>query len=435
MKPETAATMKVWTPSTIAKAVKELAETQIGRVWIEGEISNYRKIQRSGHAYCSLKDVDSQIKVAIFAGVGARVKFEVKDGQKVLILGKVTVYEPQGEYQLVAEHLEPKGLGAAQLALMQLKEKLEKEGLFDPARKKRIPFLPRRVALVTSPTSAAVKDMLTVIERRFTSMDVWIFPVPVQGAEAAPAMVKAMEWLSKRDDVDVIMIGRGGGSAEDLWAFNDEALARAIAACPIPVISAIGHEIDVTLADLVSDKRAQTPSEAAELAVPVLAELEDELKDLEARMKQALVDDIELLRQRVDGLTPRLDGSLRGLTERLGSRLDVLRPRLGAALRRRVDLARHRVASHEPRLAPALRVLVGRKREKIASAAGRLEALSPLNVLARGYSMTRHGKTGEVLRKASQVAPGDLVRTTLERAELVSKVTEVRPTPPRGAKT
>lgn len=457
MKPATAAAMKVWTPSTIARAVRELAEGHIGRVWVEGEVSNYRKIMRSGHAYLSLKDAGSQLKVALFAGVGARLKFEMKDGMKVLVMGKVTVYEPQGEYQLVAEQVEPQGLGAQQLALMQLKERLEKEGLFGAGRKKDLPFLPRRVALVTSPTSAAVKDMLTVMERRFPGMGVWIYPVAVQGAEAAPSMVKAMEWLSRRDDVDVVIVGRGGGSAEDLWAFNDEALARAIAACPIPVISAVGHEIDVTLADLVADRRAQTPSEAAELAVPELEALLRKLDDCGGRLRKALVEDIralrqrledlgrsrglarpqdliERLRQRLDGLAPRLDGALKGLVERTRGRLDGLRPRLGAALRGRLDVARRGVTELSPRLAPALRVVVQRKRERIAAAAGRLEALSPLRVLARGYSMTRHARTGEVLRRAGQIAPGDLIRTNLERAELVSKVTEVKPAAPREAK-
>lgn len=457
MSPQPAAAAKVWTPSTIARAVRELAEGQIGRVWVEGEVSNYRKILRSGHAYLSLKDTGSQLKVALFAGVGGRLKFEMKDGLKVMVLGKVTVYEPQGEYQLVAEHVEPQGLGAQQLALMQLKEKLEKEGLFDPARKKPLPFLPQRVLLITSPTSAAVKDMLTVMERRFPGMGVWIYPVAVQGAEAAPSMVKAVAWVSRRDDVDVVIIGRGGGSAEDLNAFNDEALARAIAACPLPVISAVGHEIDVTLADLVADRRAQTPSEAAELAVPEREVLVRHLEDFGGRLRKALVEDIrmlrqrledlgrskglarpqdliERLRQRVDGLAPRMDGALRGLAEKSRARLDALRPRLGAALRGRLDVSRRRVAELSPRLAPALKVMAGRKREKVAAAAGRLDALSPLRVLARGYSMTRHVKTGEVLRRAGQVAPGDLIRTNLERAELVSKVTEVKPVAPREAK-
>ncbi|MBI2922767.1 MAG: exodeoxyribonuclease VII large subunit [Planctomycetes bacterium] len=451
MKPATAADAPAaLTPSDVARRMKALAEGEIGRVWVEGELSNYRKILRSGHAYFVLKDSTSQLKVALFASAGARVKFEMKDGQKVLAFGRITVYEPQGEYQMVAEQVEPKGVGAAQLALRQLKEKLEKEGLFDPARKRELPFLPRRVVLVTSPTSAAVKDMLQVIERRFPTMPVWIYPVPVQGAEAAPAMVRALAELAARDDVDVVIVGRGGGSQEDLWAFNDEALARAIAAFPVPVISAVGHEIDVTLADLVADRRAQTPSEAAELAVPELAELQGRLDDLGARLRKALVEDIRALRQRLedlarsrglarptdlverfrqrlDGLSPRLDGGLRGLAERMRARIDALRPRLGAGLTARVGRARREADALAPRLGPALRGIVERRRDRLAGAAGKLDALSPLRVLARGYSMTQSVKTEEVLRAAGQVAPGDLIRTTLERAVLTSKVTEVRP--------
>jgi len=434
--------------------MREIAEGSIGRVWVEAEVSNYRKILRSGHAYFVLKDAQSQIKAALFAQAGGRLKFTLKDGLKVLAFGRVTVYEPQGEYQIVVEQVEPRGVGAAELALRELKEKLEKEGLFAAERKRPLPFLPRRVALVTSPTSAAVKDMLTVMERRFPRMNVLIVPVRVQGAGAAEELEAAMRAVSRRADLDVVILGRGGGSAEDLAAFNDEALARAIVDCPIPVISAVGHEIDVTIADLVADRRALTPSEAAEFATPVLADLEERLRELAGRARAALAEDvrnrrqrlddlarsrglarprdlIERHRQRLDGLTPRLDGALRAFARRLRDRADALAPRLQAALRTRVDRARREAASLEPRLSPALRTSLARRRERLSGAAGRLEALSPLRVLARGYSMTRHGRTGEVLRRASQVAPGDLVRTTLERAEIVSKITEVRPVPPR----
>ena len=433
MKPLPATAPAVLTPSDVARRVKDLVEGSLGRVWIEGEVSNLRKILRSGHAYFVLKDAGSQLKTALFAAAGSRLKFELKDGMKVLAFGRITVYEPQGEYQLIAEQVEPRGVGAAQLALIQLKEKLEKEGLFDPARKRPIPFLPRRVALVTSPTSAAVKDMLTVIERRFPTMSVLIHPVSVQGAEAAASMVRALEDLGKRDDVDVVIIGRGGGSAEDLGAFNDEGLARAIAASRHPVISAVGHEIDVTIADLVADRRALTPSEAAELAVPMREEMVGRLAELGARLRAALEEDIRVLRQRLEDLA-RSRGLARptDLIERFRQRLDGLSPRLDTGLRGLADRLRQRVEWLGPRLSPALAVLVDRRRDRVAAAAGRLDALSPLRVLARGYSMTQSVKTGEVLRAAAQVAPGDLVRTTLERAVLVSKVTEVKPSPPRA---
>jgi exodeoxyribonuclease VII large subunit len=435
MRPEPAAHPATLTVSEVARRAKDLLEQGLGRVWIEGEVSNYRKILRSGHSYFSLKDAHSQLKAAMFAGVGSRLRFEMKDGMQVLLYGKITVYEAQGEYQVVVERVEPKGVGAAQLALAQLKEKLEKEGLFDPARKRPLPFLPRRVALVTSPTSAAVRDMLTVIERRFPPMDVWVVPVAVQGADAAASMVRALDGLAALGGADVVIIGRGGGSAEDLWCFNDEALARAIAAHPAPVISAVGHEIDVTLADLIADRRALTPSEAAELAVPRLDELEERLAELGGRLKAALQEDLRTMRQRLADL-----GRSRGLArpqdliERLRQRLDGLTPRMDAALRTRTERVRERLAAAGPRIGTALQLRLGRARERVAASAGRLDALSPLRVLARGYSMTRSGKTGEVLRRAAQVAPGDIVRTSLERAELESKVTKVVPKGGQGGR-
>ena len=264
----------------LTREIKNLVEGQIGLQWVAGEVSNCRPA-RSGHIYFTLKDQYSQIAAVVWRLTAERLKFQLKDGMEVIALGPVEVYAARGNYQLIIEQLVPKGVGALETALRQLKEKLEKEGLFDPARKRPVPRVPRRIALITSPTGAAVKDMLQVITRRWPAADVLLMPVKVQGEGAAAEIAYALRNVHRIPDVDVVVTGRGGGSLEDLWAFNEEPVARAIAECPFPVISAVGHEIDVSIADLVADVRALTPSEAGELVVPSREELSAELASLQ----------------------------------------------------------------------------------------------------------------------------------------------------------
>ncbi|MEE9165043.1 MAG: exodeoxyribonuclease VII large subunit, partial [Nitrospinota bacterium] len=257
---------QVYTVTEITRAIKFSLETEFPRVWIEGEISNLR-IPSSGHMYLTIKDEESQIKVVMFRSGKSQLKFGPKDGDQVIVKGKITVYEPRGEYQIVIDYMEPKGIGALQLAFQQLKEKLSKEGLFDEELKKSLPLLPQKIGIITSPTGAAVRDILNIIDRRFPNVHILIAPVKVQGEGAAQEIAAAVKDLNKIKGVDVIIVGRGGGSIEDLWAFNEEVVARAIFESEIPVISAVGHEIDFTISDFVADLRAPTPSAAAELVV------------------------------------------------------------------------------------------------------------------------------------------------------------------------
>jgi exodeoxyribonuclease VII large subunit len=368
---------------------------------------------------------------------------------QVLAFGGLDVYAARGQYQLVVEMMEPKGLGALQLAFEQLKRKLEAEGLFDQARKRPLPAFPRVIGIVTSPTGAAVRDMLNIIGRRFGDLQILITPVRVQGDEAPGEIVQALERLQQVTDLDVIIVGRGGGSIEDLWAFNDERVARALAACRVPVISAVGHETDFTIADFVADLRAPTPSGAAELVVREKLAVIESLVDLYARLKQAVTADVSARRERVDFLLRRrvLTNPARALRD-LYRRLDELAGRLRLGLRagqrhvtHRVALATNALRSRNPRARIAgasalLSQLRGRlessaahnmktSRARFAEVIGRLESLSPLGVLARGYSVTRL-PSGEVVRSASQVVVGDPLEILLHQGALGARVTEVR---------
>src|SRR5262245_30244611 len=295
---------RVFTVSELTRAVKNTLEGRFGGLWVEGEISNLR-VHTSGHVYFTLKDDEAQVRAVLFRGRMRRVRFEPADGLHVLAFGRLEVYAVRGEYQLVCDVLEPKGLGALQLAFEQLKARLAAEGLFDAARKRPLPVLPRRVGLVTSPTGAAVRDFLRVVTRRFAGLQVLVCPVRVQGDTAAGEIAEALATLNRRGDLDVIVVARGGGSLEDLWAFNEEAVARAIAASKIPVISAVGHETDVTIADFVADLRAPTPSAAAELVVREKAQLVAHLGSLRERLQGAVGQRVRRWRERLDDLGRR----------------------------------------------------------------------------------------------------------------------------------
>ena len=390
----------IYTVRELTTEIKAVLEDGFSALWVEGEISNF-KHHTSGHMYFTLKDADAQLRVVMFRGSNRLLKFRPEDGLAVTVFGSVTVYERRGEYQLVAEALEPKGIGALMLAFEQLKATLEAEGLFDPARKRPLPRFPRKVGIITSPTGAAIRDMLSVIGRRFPGLAVLIFPVAVQGAGAAGEIAAALEMMGARSDLDVLIVGRGGGSLEDLWAFNEEVVARAIAASPLPVISAVGHETDVTIADFVADLRAPTPSAAAELVAAQRDELRLRVDDLFTRMQGGLQHRLALRRE--------------GL-RRLRQHLLLLSPTA------RVSRQAERLDGLARRLAAGWTLLGSRRRERLGLLAGKLESLSPLAILARGYSICFALPERRILKTATPAAVGSAVAVRLQRGELRCRV-------------
>jgi exodeoxyribonuclease VII large subunit len=439
----------VCTVSELAVRIKASLEDQFPAVWVEGEISNLRT-PSSGHAYFTLKDDGAQLRCVLFRGRGRRVAFQPEDGMQVLAFGGLDVYIARGEYQLVVELLEPKGVGALQLAFEQLKRRLEAEGLFDAARKRPLPSFPRTIGIVTSPTGAAVRDMLHVIGRRFADLRILITPVRVQGEEAPGEIVGALRDLQEIAELDVVIVGRGGGSIEDLWAFNDERVARAIAACRVPVISAVGHETDFTIADFVADLRAPTPSAAAELVVQEKLQVARALVDLYESLKQAMAGRLDRERERVDALAKRrvLTDAARALRD-LHRRLDDLAARLTLGVRgsqrqvaHRLSLARNALRSLNPvariasgtallsqlrgRLASAAVNRVKASRHRFDAAVGQLDSLSPLAVLGRGYSLTRLLPSGAIVRSAAQTRPGDAIEILLHQGGLDARVERLK---------
>lgn len=390
----------VYTISALTAELKALLEGTYPTLWVEGEVSNF-KHHASGHMYFTLKDAGSQIRAVMFRAANRGLKFRPEDGLTVLVRASLGVYEPRGEYQLYVEHMEPKGLGALQLAFEQLKARLAAEGLFDEARKRPIPRLPRRIGIVTSPSGAAIRDMLNIIDRRFANVEILIYPARVQGEEAAGEIAAGIEVLNARGDLDVLIVGRGGGSIEDLWAFNEEVVARAIAASKVPVISAVGHETDFTIADFVADLRAPTPSAAAELVVAHKAELAQRLDDLTSRLETALRHRVEAGRQRLTSLVRHL-----GLVNPV----------------ERVRRQRERVAAAAETLRGAIRTRVKLWEGDLRALAGKLESLSPLAILARGYSITRLLPDLRIVKDAAAVRPGEAVSILLHRGSLACRV-------------
>jgi exodeoxyribonuclease VII large subunit len=391
---------KILSISELTRQVKGLLEEGFPQVWVAGEVSNLAR-PSSGHLYLTLKDAEAQLRTVIYRGVALRLRCDLRDGLEVIVRGRLGVYVPRGEYQLLAEEVQPKGLGAAEVALRQLKEKLFRLGYFAPERKKPLPRFPQRVALVTSPTGAAVRDMLEILARRWPATEVWVCPVRVQGDGASEEIATAIARLNRCRDVDVIIVGRGGGSTEDLWAFNAECVAQAIYTSRIPVVSAVGHEIDLTVADLVADCRALTPSEAAERVVPNREELWEGLRTLEGQLRGLLVKRLEWARTRLADLEQRR--CFRLPLERIReeeSRLDDWSSRLHRAMRQRV----------------------AQLQQRLEAGAARLETLSPLNVLGRGYSLTRRENDQVVLRSPEQVRPGDRLVTTVQQGRIYSRV-------------
>ena len=388
----------ILTVTQLTSQIKNLLEASFPDVWVEGEISNL-SIPQSGHAYFTLKDKHAQIRAVMFRSSLRFLKFTLQQGIQVLCRGRLSVYDPRGEYQLILDYIEPKGAGALQLAFEQLKARLEKEGLFDRALKKPLPLLPRRIGIITSPTGAAIRDMLRVIKRRHPRMHILLYPAPVQGTDAAPALVEAIQYFNKAKNVDVMIIGRGGGSIEDLWAFNEEVVARAIHASRIPIISAVGHETDYTISDFVADLRAPTPSAAAEMVVASEERLRDIIHSLESRL-------IGRMEQRIETLRASLRENIRLLGDP----------------RRRLEQAVQRVDELVHRMALGLRQHVRRDRAQLTSLTAGLDHLNPLGILSRGYSITRKVPEGVILKDAAAVMPGDLISTRLHEGEVVSRV-------------
>jgi len=395
---------KIYTVSDLTGEIRALLEDSFSGVWVEGELSNFHH-HSSGHLYFTLKDQESQVRAVMFRMQNRHLRFKPHDGLAVLVYGELSVYERRGEYQVVVEYMEPKGLGALQLAFEQLKERLQAEGLFDPARKRPVPMLPRRIGVITSPTGAAIRDILHVLRRRFAGVDVLIYPVTVQGDQAAPEIVEALRELNRRGGLDVLILARGGGSIEDLWAFNEESVARAIAGSKLPVISAIGHEIDYTIADFVADLRAPTPSAAAELVVAKKDELTQRLDDLQARM-------VGVIRSRVRGLMVRLAGQDRHL--RLLNPLE----RVRMQRRRLAELWKDLTRWGDRRLVTLT--------AQLEAVAGKLDSLSPLAILSRGYSICLRLPGHEIVKESAGLAVGDEVEVRLHRGRLHCGVREIR---------
>ena len=397
--------IKPFTVTGLTTAVRLRLEEHFPDVWVAGEVTNLVRAS-SGHVYYSLKDAGAVLRCVMFRGFALRLKFELRNGMEVVARGGVSVYDQRGEYQMQVQELLPKGVGAAELALQQLKERLLRKGYFDPNRKRPLPRFPRRVALVASATGAAVRDMLEILTKRWPVADVVVRPCRVQGEGAADEVAASLRLLNRLHKSDAlslcaIVIGRGGGSTEDLAAFNQEVVADAVFESVVPVVSAVGHEIDVSVADLVADYRALTPSQAISHLCPDRREWMDGLIDFGDRLREAVLRRVETGRQRVDQLADR------------------------PALRKPLDRVREmeqRLDDVSVRLRRAADVRVGRHDERLAALAGRLEGLSPLNVLKRGYSLTRAGDSEHLIRSASDVRPGDRIVTRLADGEITSRV-------------
>ena len=431
---------RVYSVSELTREIQGVLEGRFPSLLVQGEVSNLRA-PSSGHLYFTLKDSGACLDAVLFRTEARRLRFEVRDGISLVARGRLAVYAPKGGYQLICDGVEPLGAGALQVAFEQLKEKLHKEGLFALERKRKLPFIPRRIAVVTSPSGAAVHDFLRVLHRRFPGLPVLIVPARVQGEGAAQEIARGITRASKQRRVEVVVVARGGGSLEDLWAFNEEVVARALAACPVPTVSAVGHEVDVTIADFVADARSPTPTAAAELLAPVKAELLADVAQRKARLLRALRGQIERKKAQLDKMRiadpRRLIGDRKLRLDRLRQRLeDAFHAQLSlrlsriAKLRERLQTQHpreklHRLHREVARLQERLRALAEKalaaRKHRFEGLNGRLETLSPLRVLARGYSVTFDTR-GHALTSATQVQPGEQVRVRLHEGELSAQV-------------
>lgn len=433
------------TVSELNHQARHLLESSFMQVWVEGELSGFSR-PSSGHWYFSLKDPKCQIRCAMFRGMNQRIRTIPKEGDKVRIRGKVTLYENRGDFQIIVEHIEPAGLGALQLAFEELKRKLQAEGLFEVGRKKPIPTLPAHIGVVTSPTGAAIHDILTVLARRCPAIPVTLYPTTVQGQPATAEIVRAIELAQAHGVADVLIIGRGGGSIEDLWCFNEEAVARAIAACPIPTVSAVGHETDVTIADFVADLRAPTPSAAAEKVSPDQREMLRQVNDRELRLANAAKRAFQRWNTKLEHLSARLRDPRRELLEK-AQRLDELELRLGKAIKQSMDRSQvrnthlaQRLAMQSPgkqlansregldrsesQLNKAMQRILTRLQDRLEHTAGTLNVVSPLATLGRGYAIVRDAH-GNIIRNASDVATGDRMSAHVANGTVTAEVKSI----------
>jgi len=436
----------ILTVSQLTAEIKSLLERNFEYLWVEGEISNLR-LPSSGHLYFTLKDELAQIRGVMFRLQNRLLKFEPVDGLQVICYGRLSVYEPRGEYQIIVDYLEPKGVGALQLAFEQLKEKLSQEGLFDPAHKKPLPHLPQMIGIVTSPTGAAIRDILQIIDRRFANVHILLYPVRVQGAGAAQEIAQAIAELNRWPELEVIIVGRGGGSMEDLWAFNEEVVARAIFQSRVPIISAVGHEIDFTIADFVADLRAPTPSAAAELVVRDKAELVNSLINLRHRLGHAVRAILEPRRERLQSFLHRLTDPRKKLSDQrlrlddflfrlsqdfrqeLSRRNERLRLKVDTLLLlnpgRRIEESCSRLQHLFRQLNLAQQTRLRFFRQKAQACLEKLQTLNPLAILARGYSIARLLPQKEIIRQASILKVRDLVKVKVHRGEFIARVEKV----------
>ena len=459
---------KIYRVTELTRRIKAVLEDEVGTVWVEGEVSNAKRVG-SGHLYFTLKDEGSQLAAAFFRFAASGVRVEVKDGARLRVLGRITVYEPRGQYQLIVQKVEAAGQGSLQEAFEKLKEQLGREGLFAAERKRPLPLLPRHIGIVTSPTGAAIRDLLQILGRRFPNLHILIAPVRVQGEGAAAEIAAALDLLNQRDDLEVLIVGRGGGSLEDLWAFNEEVVARAIARSRLPVLSAVGHETDFTISDFVADVRAPTPSAAAELVVRAKADFEQQVDGLRRHLtgalrqhllalrnrflraahsyvfrepgnilrhqrqglamlreqaRRALLDAVRDQRQRLDEAALVLAQQTRLTVQRRRQALPLLHNRLQAAWPRAVEREARTLEQVALRLKHPLLMARQKARQTLAHQKAQLQALNPLAVLERGYSVTLT-LTGDVVREAGQVCAGATLVTRLARGRITSTVTEI----------
>jgi exodeoxyribonuclease VII large subunit len=434
--------------SQLNRRAKQLLETHLPLLWVEGELSNV-SIPSSGHWYFTLKDSDAQVRCAMFRNRNMTVRFKPQQGQHVLIRARVSLYEGRGDYQIIAEHMEEAGAGALQRAFDELKLKLASEGLFDEQYKKPLPPLPKHIAVITSPTGAAIRDILNVLERRFPSIPVTVIPVAVQGKEAAPQIVKAITLANCAGLFDVVILGRGGGSLEDLWPFNEESVARAIFASALPIVSAVGHEVDFTIADFVADLRAPTPSAAAELITPDGEDWLDKFIGFEVLLEEAMARKINHLQQKLQWLRSRLRHPKDKL-EQQSQRCDTLEMRLKNAIHKSLTHYNNRLHTlvirqkqHHPQarllqltqrfqltqqnLIKAQSQTLIQKRQSFNEAVRMLNTLNPLKTLERGYSLSTLGESQTPVTNSQQLSPGDKVKTRVAKGEFIAIVESVKP--------
>jgi exodeoxyribonuclease VII large subunit len=441
---------RVFTVAELNAAVRDLLESEFRDVWVMGEISGVR-LAASGHYYFTLKEQDSQVRCACFRSTARYLRFKPQDGVAAIARGRIDVYEQRGEYQLLVDYLEPQGRGALQFAFEQLKKKLAAEGLFEPGRKRPLPRFPRRIAIVTSPGGAVIRDMLNILQRRFRGLHIRLFPALVQGEGSVEEVCRGIEYFSRTQWAELVIVARGGGSLEDLWTFNEEAVARAIASCAVPVVSAVGHETDVTIADFVADLRAPTPSAAAELVVCTEQQVLDQIGAASFKLRQALryrlseaerrlhhlgIDRaVSLLQrrigrsfQRVDELDYALRTAFRRALDHRAARLRELEAQLGRLdLRLRFARAQRRLEVAEAAALTAVRLDLSRARARLEPLAAQLDQLSPLRVLDRGYAIVQDER-GRVLKDAADAPPHSSLRVRLAKGRLAVKVTESAPT-------